>query len=281
MPDHEIEELDPDRIKIFVHRDRDPEAHRRAIADTKRRGQIEPGEVRDIRHLPEDERRRPDGGLYWYGLIVGEGRLLRAKALGRPFRAYVVQRKELEVVGRFLSENLNRVALPWAQKAKLIQPRLQAGESHASIARSLSLSVGHVNKLVRVLNKTAEGLEDDVASMPMPDAEVFTALTKKEQKIVMQEFRETRESSIQALVKVARRVTEETDKELSALALKKELRRIDEDLQRMRERLKLTRLHHSISVLNLVGLLEDKKFRQAIERTGVNVLKFEKLVSQE
>ncbi len=277
MPDQTIYELDPDRIKVFVHRERDPAAHERAIADTRRRGQIEPGEVRDIRHLPKEERRRPEGGFYDFGLIVGQGRLLRAKALGQKFKAFIVDRKELDVVGRFLSENLNRVALPWVQKARLIQPRLQAGESVEEIAEALSLTVGHINKFKRIVDKTAAGLEDEVAGMAVNDAEVFTALPANHQAIVMEAFHETKEGSIRELVKVAKRISEETGGELSSTALRKSLERLNTDLQRMRDRLKLTRLHHSLGPQNLSVLLRDRKFRAALEREVVNVAKFEKV----
>lgn len=280
MPDPTIHEIDPDRVKVFVHRDRDQAAHERAIRDTKKRGQIEPGEVRDIRYLPKEERRRPGGGYYDFGLIVGQGRLERAKALGQKFKAFIVDRKELDVVGRFLSENLNRVALPWVQKARLIAPRLQAGESAESIADALSLTVGHVHKFKRIIEKTAAGLEDEVAGMGMPDAEALTALPAAHQAIVMEAFHETKPASIRELVKFAKRVSEEAKGELSSLALRKSMERLDEDLRRVRDRLKLTRLHHSLGPQNLALLLATPKFRKACASEGVNVAKFEKLTSE-
>ncbi|MSU35991.1 MAG: hypothetical protein EXS36_12985 [Pedosphaera sp.] len=147
----QIHEIDPDRVKVFVHRERNAEEFARSVEDTRRRGQIEPGEVRDIRHLPREERRRPDGGLYDFALVVGGGRLLRAKALGVKFKAFIVERKEIDAVGRFLSENLNRVALPWAQKARLVKPLLDAGMSPEEIKDRHSLTVGHVLKFKRIL----------------------------------------------------------------------------------------------------------------------------------
>jgi ParB-like chromosome segregation protein Spo0J len=276
----EIHEIDPERIRVFVHRKRDQAAFALSVEDTKRRGQIEPGEVRDIRHLPREERKRPNGGYFDYELVVGEGRLLRAKALGVKFRTFIVSGKEVDSVGRFLSENLNRVALPWAQKARLVQPLLQSGIEAQEIASRHSLTVGHVLKFKRILDKTATGLEREIDAMPMNEAEEFTSLPPEHQVIVMQAFRETKAGTIRELTKKAKAVAEEQGGELSSVALRKSLERVDEDLKRMRERLKLTRLHWSLAVPNLSMLLDDKKFRKALDAEGVNVAKFEQITSE-
>lgn len=275
----EIKEIDPRLVRVFIHRDRNQAEHELAVRDTKKRGQIMPGKVRDIRHLPEDQRRRR-GGLYDYELVFGQGRLERARQLGIPFRAEVVKISELEAVNEFLSENLNRVPLPWEEKARLVQPLLQEGKSAEEIADQLSLTIGHVQKFRRILDKTAAGLEDEVTQMTMNDAEALTALPADHQTIVMEAFRETKPASVKELVKFARKVTETTKGELSRTALKKSLQRLDEDLRRLRDRLKLLRLHHALSVQNLTLLLEDPQFRRALKAEGVSVEKFEKVSEQ-
>lgn len=276
----DVQELDPKSIRIFIHRDREKTGHEQAVRDTRRRGQIMPGKVRDIRHLPKEQRARKGGGYYDFELVYGQGRLLRALKLGRKFWAVVDKVTELESVAEFLSENLNREPLPWEQRARLVQPLLQEGRTAEEIAETLSLSPKHVLKLKRILDKTAAGLEDEVAAMDMNDAEALTALPAGHQTIVMEAFHETKPASILELVKFARKVTEKVDGDLSRTALRKSLDRLTEDLQRMRDRLKLLRLHHALSVQNLQLLLEDRKFRAALKAEGVSVAKFEKLTER-
>lgn len=265
-----IHEIDPEKVRVFVHRERDPEAFGRIVQSIKKRGQIHPGQVRKLK----DD---PDG--YEFNLITGEGRLSAAQKLGRPFRAFVEELTELETVGEFLIENLNKEPLPWHYKARLVQPELAAGKSVEEIAASLSLTPGHVMKFKRVLDKTAPDLERDVAAMPMNEAEVFTALPKKHQRIVMEVFRETKDAQIAELVKKAR-VVHESEGSLSTSALKKSLQRVDDELRRVREKLKLIRLHHSLGPANISLLLEDKKFRAALKKEGVNFAKFERLTER-
>lgn len=273
----EILEIDPWKVKVLISRPRDAEGHAQAIEDTRRRGQVEPGEVVDIRHWTDENRRRPDGKLADWGLIAGEGRLGRAEALKRKFLAVPKDEKEIDWIGRWQSENFNRKALPWVQMARLIQPDLAAGKSAETIAKALSVSPGHVLKLKRILDKTAEGLEEDRDRMTVNEAEVFTTLSKGGQRIVIEEFHQTKDASIRELVKFAKKVSEETGEELSRTALRKSLDRLDEDLHRMRDRMKLARLHHALGPVNLQLLLEDRQFRAALIKEGANVAKFEKL----
>lgn len=263
-----IVELDPSRIKVFVHRARDPEAHARIIADIKNRGQVHPGQVRRIHGDKE----------YDFELMTGEGRLLAALKLKRPFRCFIEDEPEHAVVGAFLTENLNREALPWHFKARLVQPELAAGKSHEEIARQLSLTPGHVAKFQRILNKTAPGVESDVASMPMNEAEVFTTLPKKHQVIVMEVFRDG-DIPLSELVKKAKSVSRESG-DLSTTALKKSLERVDNELRHVREKMKLTRLHWSIGPQTVLALLEDPKFRAALKKEGVNFEKFERMTER-
>lgn len=278
MKAKQIHEIDPWKVKIFIHRERDAERFERIRENIRKRGQLHPGEVRDIRHLPKEERQRERlGGHYDYGLITGQGRLLIARALKRPFLATIEDLKEIEVVGHFLAENLNREALPWAHKARLVQPELAAGKSHAEIAKRLDLSVNHVRKFERVLNKVAPEIRGAVERMPMNDAEVLTALPKDQQVIVMDIMSETKDRDVKAIVRKARAVAEEQGGQLSKLALSKSIQRVDEDLNDIRERMKWVRLHHAIGCQNLSLLLADSKFRAAMKREQVNFAAFEKL----
>lgn len=290
-----IHEIDPAKVRVFVHRERDPEAFGRIVQSIKKRGQVHPGQVRK---LPKDEE-------FDYGLITGEGRLLAAQRLGIPFRCFIEDQKELEIVGEFLTENLNREPLPWHYKARLVQPELAAGKSVEDIAASLSLTPGHVLKFKRILDKTAPDLERDVAAMPMNEAEVFTALPKKHQRIVMEVFRETKDAQIAELVKKAR-VVHESEGQLSPTALRKSLERVDSELRRVKEKLKYMNPLWNYGPLNIMTLAgisigrvdperattakqrkemeeqleEQKRFRAALKKEGVNFAKFERLTER-
>lgn len=279
MKSKEIHEIDPSKVKVFVHRERDQERFERIKATISDRGQLHPGQVRDIRHLPKDERRRPDGGLYDYGLITGQGRLRAAEELGRKFRATVEDVKEAKVVGYFLAENLNREPLPWALKAKLIGPELEAGKSAEEIAARLQITPKHVLKFARIISKVAPEIADDVSRMPMNDAEVITALPKAQQLIVVDVMKETGERELQSVVRKAKEVAEKSGG-LTKTALKGQLEQVDHDLKELRSELKIARRDHSIGPANLSVLLEDKKFRSAVVKEGINLTKFEKLTHE-
>lgn len=272
--------LDVDSIKVFVGRTREIEGFEALKRSIESVGLKMPIQVRDISERPASERKREGGGLYRYELIAGQGRLTAFQELGRKkIPALVMDVKEVEVVGRFLAENIIREPLPWAVKAKLVQSELDAGRTHEEIAESLSITPKHVAKFERILSKTKLGLEDEVLKMPMNAAEVFTTLPESDQAIVVQVLQETGEKEIQAVVKKAREVKEK-DGELSPMALKKSILRVDEDLKRLRERLKITRLHASIGPANLELLLDDPKFRRAAEKAEVPIKKFLSTVSK-
>lgn len=276
MKNRTIHELDPEKVKIFIHRERNEQEFEAIKATIAERGQLHPGQVRDIRHLPKEERRREDGGLYDYGLITGEGRLRAARELGRKFRATIEDVKEAKVVGYFLAENLNREPLPWALKARLVGPELEAGKSAKEIAGRLQITEKHVLKFARILSKVAPEVAEDVSRMSMNDAEVITALPKADQLIVLDVMKETGEREIQTIVRKARQVAEK-EGGLSKTALKGQLDQVDHDLAELRKELKPVRLHHSIGPENLQALLQDKKFKATLKKEGINFTKFERL----
>lgn len=272
-----IVEIDPWKVKVFIHRERDPERFARIERSVERRGQLIPGQVRDIRDTPKEDRARPDGGYYDWGLITGEGRLLIAQRLGRKFRAFVENEKQDKVVGFFLAENLNREPLPWALKARLVRPELEAGRSYKQIAEKLQLTPKHVQKFERILAKVAPEAQDAVERMPMNDAEILTALPKDHQPIVLEVMKAMPDAQLKEIVKKAREVAGEDDGKLSPTALKKSIDRVQEELNDLRTRVKLKRLHHSLGPQNLTVLLKDKRIRKALEAEGVNLKKFDSL----
>lgn len=272
-----IHDVDPFKVKIFVHRTRAEAEFEQVVANIKKHGQKHPAQVRDITHLPK-EQRMEDGRLCDWGLITGEGRTLACRRLKRKLLAFVEKQKDAELVSTFLGENLNREALPWACKARLIEPELKAGRTFEQIAEQLQISVSHVQKFHRILSKTAPETEAEIASMPINDAEVLTTLKPAEQKIVLDAMRESGVREVKAMVRKAREAIEaQPEAELSKKALADSLKRLDEDLKRTRDQLKLARRDLVLGPENLQFLLSQPEFRRQVVKKKINISHFESL----
>jgi ParB family chromosome partitioning protein len=273
---HEL--VDCDRIKIFVHRDRDRERFEAMKASIADRGLKQPIQVRDITQWPEEERKRPEGGLYHYGIITGEGRLTAFRELGKKqIPAYVVAKtSDAETVGMFLAENLNRDPLPWVHKAKLMKAAIDSGETPEEIGKRFFVSPRHVQKCAHILGRTAKGLEEAVEAMTIADAEALTSLKPEEQRIVIEVAHEIKATGqVKELVKQAKELADKEEGEgLSALGLKRSLERLGEELKRVRSELKPLRLHYAIGPANIRHLLKDAKIRKALDAEKVNYSKF-------
>lgn len=273
-----VTEIDVESVRVFVHRTRDRakfEQVKQAIAEV---GLKVPIQVRDIRHLPKDERRRPQGGFYSYELARGgEGRLLAHKELGRKkIPALIVELSESELVGGFLAENMIRKPLPWSEKAKLVKAELDAGSTVDEVARKFVITRGHVYKFQRILAKSAKNLEDEIAALPMNAAELVTSLPEGEQGIVFEVLRETSAPDVREVARKAKEISEKQGT-LTKPALVHALRSIDNDLKQLRSSLKLARLHHALSIQNLQVLLRNPKFKAELKRTGVNLARIEEI----
>jgi ParB family transcriptional regulator, chromosome partitioning protein len=275
IPDPQM--IDVDSIKTFIDRSRDPLKFAEVKASIAKDGLKKPIQVRDISARPLSDRKKDGGGAYRYELIMGQGRTAAYRELGKKrIPAYVIDVPEAEIVGRFWTENMIREDLPWNVKAKLVESELREGRTYAEIADDLSISPKHVQKFHHILRKVPIEIKGEVLAMSMNEAETLIALDAADQKIVVEVLKETGEKEIKALVRKARQVREQ-DGELSPMALKKSIQRVDDDLKRLRDSLKVTRLHASLGPQNLELLLADKKFRKAAESAGVPFHKFEKL----
>ena len=271
-----VERLDVDSIAVFVSRSRDKEGWDQLKASMADVGLKMPIQVRDISHWPAKDRQKPEGGTYRYMLVYGEGRLTAARALKwEKIDATITDAPEVEIVGRFLAENLIRDDLPWYEKARLVTAEIDRGMSVEQAAKYFKVKPKHIQRFQRVVSKTAIAAEE-LAGLTLGEAESLATIPAKHQGIVMEAMHETGAKDIRALVKKARESTS-PDGELSKTALKASLTRVDEDLKRTRERLKLARLHHALGPQNLSLLLADKKFRAALVAAGANVATFEKL----
>lgn len=269
-------QLDVDAIKPFIRRARESEGFELLKASIREIGLKIPIQVRDISDRKAEKRKRPDGGHYRFELICGQGRLEAHRQLRIPkIAALVINAPELEVVGRFLAENMIRKPLPWAEKARLVKADLDAGMSTDKVAKKFFISQKHALKYERILSKTAPELEGDITSLPIAEAEKLVTLPAGDQSIVMEVMRETGERQVRALVNKALEIKDESGGKLSKSALKASLSRVDEDLKRLRDRLKLMRLHDSLGSQNLETLLSQPKFRKAMLAEGVNIKRFE------
>lgn len=262
----EVHLIDVNAIKPFVSRARDPVQFERVKQSIAKDGLHMPIQVRKLGKVEHGIR---------YELVYGEGRLRAFKELGiAKIPATITDAPEMEIVGRFLAENLIRKSLPWWDKARLIKDELDSGKTVAELAESYSITTHHVERCIRVLDKTAKGTEGAVVKMQLSEAESLITLPADHQRIVVEIALESgMDGQIKMLVSKAREAS--TAGELSKSALKQSLERVDEDLLRTREKLKLKRLHHSLGPSNLALLLKDARFVKALAAENVNVEKFQ------
>lgn len=277
---HETFQVDPKDVQIFVSRDRDQEKFKRMVQSIKEMGQQEPIEIVSLEDRPKEKKVRPEGGHYKWGLVAGQGRLTACAKLG--IKCWAVEKKgtDAERVGRFLSENLNRDALPWHDKARLVVEELKRGTSVKQAAKKFHVTTGHVYKFQRIIRHTPKDMEKEMAAVPMNVAETLASQPEHVQRIVLQVAdEEGLKKQLKTVLAKARAITE-SGEDLSPAALKASLTRVDEELKRTRETLKLKRLHHSLGPQNLLELLQDPKFKKALDSAGVNYTKFEKLTNR-
>lgn len=274
----EITMLDVASIKPFIKRSRLKEGFdevKSTIADV---GLKMPIQVRDITDRKPDSRRRPDGGTYRYELICGQGRLEAHVQLGKEkIPAIIVSAPEIEIVGRFLAENLIRKPMTWVEKARLVKRDIDSGTPIEKVARKFHITPKSASRYQRILENVARDVETEMGRLNLAEAEALTTLPPGEQSIVMEVMRETGEKQVRSLINKVEEVKEETGGKLSKDALKKSLQRVEDDLKAQRDRLKLMRTHDAIGPVNLETLLRDKAFRKAMLAEGINFKRFEEL----
>ena len=264
-----IQEIDIRDIKPFVSRARPLEPFRRMKESIREYGVKMPIQVRRIKD-PQ----------FKYERIVGEGRIMACRELKRySIPALILDVPPGEIVGRFLAENVLRKKLPWQDKAKLIKHDIGdqpvTRERLSEIASRYHITPSHVSKLLRILQQASPRVSGMMDQLSVEEAETLTSLPASGQEIVVATIKESglEPSQIGAVVAKAKQLTQDTG-DLSKRALKQSLKRVDEDLTRLRDKLKLKRLHLSLSVENLKALLSDVQFRKALDRRKINYQKF-------
>lgn len=275
-----VTEIDIDDIKDFIQRGRSKAEFEEMKESIRLLGIKQPVAVREISHLPASERKREGGGLFKYQRIWGQGRIQAARELGwKRVPALIFKHedvKESDIISMFVTENMARKPLPWAEKAQLVADEVKNGAAVEDVAKRFGITVSHTQKFLRIMNGTAKGLRDEVAAMPMNDAEVLTTMPPADQAIVVEVLRENPERQVRDVIRKAKEIVE-SGAQLSPAGIRASMKRVDEDLAELRKSMKVTRLHHALGCQNLAMLLEQKGFRAALKREGVNVEKFEKL----
>lgn len=268
-----ITEIPLSEIKPFVRRARPAEPFNRLKESIKEIGLRMPIQVRE---LP----RRKDG--YKYELIVGQGRMQAFKELRKDsIPAIVVDVPEGEIVGRFLAENVMRRRLSWQEKARLLKEEVSrigmpTKADLEVLAKRYFITPAYVAKLINILKQASPKVQGDLDSMTVTEAETLTSLPARNQDIVIETMREEAIPAHEMPV-VARQAKKlaQSGGELNKTALKATLRRVGEDLGRLRQSMKPIRLHHSLGPANLQMLLSDKAFRKAMDKKKINYSKFE------
>lgn len=289
MKTEQIIYVDPREVTFLIHRDREPEGFALMKDSIREIGVRQPLQGENIEHLPAKDRRRPDGGLFKWRANFGEGRCLASIELYEETRDRVHLRVPLEKVdkispGAFLAENLIRRGLSWQEQARLIKQDVEAEEGPLTPDKLFALSqryfitVAHLEKLLRILQKLSPSLEKELKEMTIREAELLTSLPSAGQEIVIETLKEEgvakTAANIASVVRRAREQHQETG-QWSKSALKASLKRVGEDLERVRKSLKPIRLHHSLGPENLKMLLQDRKFRNQLSKHKINVGKFE------
>lgn len=276
----EIITLDPREIKFLIHRDRAPEGFKLLKEAIREIGVRQPLHVRDISDWPAKDRKRPEGGLFRWEAVFGEGRTTALKELYEETKdkrflalpAIVKEIPEGEIVGRFLSENLLRRPDSWLSQAKLIETDVKNGAGIKEIGAAYHITEAHAAKLLRVLSSVSPKWKERLQDVPLNTVEKLIQLPRGSQDIVLDVLTEAGQDNLEAVIDKAKELSE--DAPLSKRALKQSLQRVMEDLDELRGLLKLKRLHTSLGPTNLGILLADKKFRAELDRVGVNYGKF-------
>jgi ParB-like chromosome segregation protein Spo0J len=181
-----------EKIEFFIKRRRN-RAKWEAMRDSmKQWGLIEPIEVRDIRSLPRDQRKREDGGYYDFRLIYGQGRIEAATDLGwKTIPGYIVTADDLEAAGRFMVENTDRLDFSPFEKGQLIARRLEAGSELNDVAKRLNIGEAMAARYLAAFRKTAINIADEAKKLRMNTLELLTSLPAEGQTVVMEIARET------------------------------------------------------------------------------------------
>ncbi len=280
----EIIEINTEEIKFLIRRDRDQSEFAMLKEAIREIGVRQPLQVRDITNWKPQDRRRPDGGLYKWEALFGEGRVTAARELfaetkdkrWRTVPGIVLDVPEGEVLARFLSENLMREDLSWVERAELLRSDINAGLTPQQLADAHHLTPNHVARLLRVLKRTSPKVLEEVRKMTVEQTEPLSRLSHAHQEIVVESLKESGLSGSQtpAVVHLAQEEVARGVK-LSKAVLVGRIARLRQAVKDQRAVLKLKRVHLSIGP-QIYGetILEDKTFLKMLEERKINYKPF-------
>lgn len=278
MKTEKIIYADPRDVTFLVRRDRDPEGFALVKESVRKIGVVQIIKAKKI------------GPRKWLANF-GQGRCEALIELYNETKDKRFLRVPIEPVqdispGAFLSENLLRRQLTWQQQAKLIKQDVDALPQPLSqmdlldIAKRWFITVAHLGKLLRILDRLSPKLEKELKQMTLREAELLTSLPPAGQEIVMQtlaeEGLEKTPANVASVVKKAKEQHLATG-QWSKSMLRASLKRVGEDLARVRTSLKPIRLHWSLGPQNLEAILTEKKYapiKAAIKKAKINTEKF-------
>lgn len=256
-------EIDLSLIRPFIRRARDKAGFQGVKDSIKKNGVLIPVQVRDLG--------KKDGNGHRYELICGEGRCTALEELGRTtVPAFIVDIEPVAQAARFMTENLMRKSLPWAEKGRMIKHLMDRGMGIREVCEGLSISEGLGRKYLALISGGVEGIE----TLAVNVAEKLVTVPARDQKIVMEVARETGQS-VAAIVEKAKKVRKSSGEGWTKASLQQALRKDDETLKRQRDSLKLKRLHHALGPVNIRTLLKIPAFVKAAKALNLNLTYFQ------
>lgn len=222
---------------------------------------------------------KPDADGHRFELIAGEGRLTAAIDLKwKTIPALVIEAAPDEIAGRFLAENMIRKPQSWNERAKALQAHMKdTGCKIEEAAKFFGISLNLAVRYQRVLTRSRGSLAKLIATMPMNEAESFTALPEAGQTIVL-EVAHASGATIKEVTAKARELNDKPGAGLTKASLEKSIRGINDHLDRLRQQAKAVRLHQALGPGNVQTLLMKPEFRKALAAAKVSVEHFESVL---
>lgn len=276
MSETTITQIPVAEIKPFISRARPRAPFERLKESIRELGLKVPVQVR-----PLSKRQ----GQYKYELIAGQGRVQAHKELRRDtIPALILDVPAAEVAGRFLSENVMRRKLSWHEKARLLKIDFDrigtpTKADMAVLAARYFISEAHVAKLLNILQKASPNVRETIEKLTVSEAADLTSLPGRGQELVvdLMASESIPQRDIGVVVRRAKAISEGGE-ELSKTGLKQSIRRVGEELKRLRETAKNIRLKYALGPENLQTLLSDRVFREKMERKRIGFTKFEEAI---
>ena len=227
-------------IEVFIERERNSEIHEMQHAHIEKFGQIQPIKVAVNKNKQGKK----------YLLVYGQGRVESAKSLGqREIEAIIDERlTEVEHIEQWFTENNSRRDLSPYDTARILVEERDAGTSLQELANRFRLSTGYASHMIKIFKKGSHKLKSrlskktkhkrktDKKELKMNQAAVIVSAfdDHKDQDAVVDTIEEmgiTSTREIRTVVKKAKELKKEKEKEVSTDNLIRSIRTIEDDLK--------------------------------------------------